>query len=159
MSQRSQVSRDSLWMSISKVLSQSVTESVSQWVTRSPIELLWTAKNYRKLNRKYRDYHLHCPAPPTPMAESEGLRPESQPTSQPSFFCNFHSLPLADEREVHLLFWQCVRKKSGLLPNLPWPPSLTPSLAFFRSKKKTSLFLGWVTIRIWIKVLRVWMEK
>ena len=40
MSQRSQVSRVALWMTISKVLSDWVTESV----TRSPIELFWTAK-------------------------------------------------------------------------------------------------------------------
>ena len=43
MSQRSQVSRVALCMS--KVKVASVSESVSEWVTRSPIELFWTAKN------------------------------------------------------------------------------------------------------------------
>ena len=43
MSQRSQVSRVALCMSKVKVLS--VSQSVSQSVTRSPIELFWTAKN------------------------------------------------------------------------------------------------------------------
>ena len=36
--------RVTLWMSISKVLTDWVTSLVSQWVTRSPIELFWTAK-------------------------------------------------------------------------------------------------------------------
>ena len=40
MSQRSQVSRVALFLSSSKVLSQ----WLNQWVTRSPIELFWTAK-------------------------------------------------------------------------------------------------------------------
>ena len=50
MSQWSQVSRIALCMSKVKV-----SESVSQWVTRSPIELFWTAKNkaVKKLFRKY----------------------------------------------------------------------------------------------------------
>ena len=39
MSQRSQVSRDALCMS------KKVSQSASQSVTRSPIELFWTAKN------------------------------------------------------------------------------------------------------------------
>ena len=45
MSQRSQISWVALFMSISKV--PSVSESVSESVTRSPIELFWTAKNDR----------------------------------------------------------------------------------------------------------------
>jgi len=43
MSQRSQVSWVALCISISKV--PWVSDSVSEWVTRSPIELFWTAKN------------------------------------------------------------------------------------------------------------------
>ena len=42
MSERSQVSRVALCISISKV--PSASQSVSQSVTRSPIELFWTAK-------------------------------------------------------------------------------------------------------------------
>ena len=47
MSQMSQVSGVALWMSSSKVLSQWLT----QWLTRSPIELFWTAKKNPKVTR------------------------------------------------------------------------------------------------------------
>ena len=44
-----QVSRVALWMS--KVKEPSVSESVSEWVTRSPIELFWTAKKYKSIRK------------------------------------------------------------------------------------------------------------
>ena len=56
MSQRSQVSRVALCMSKVKV-SESVSQWVSEWVTRSPIELLWTAKNY-VLKHTHTKYHI-----------------------------------------------------------------------------------------------------
>ena len=52
MSQRSQVSRVALWMSGSKVLTDRVSEWVSESATRSPIELFWTAKNVPWRGRK-----------------------------------------------------------------------------------------------------------
>ena len=67
MSQWSQVSRIALCMAKVKV-SDSVSESVSELVTRSPIELFWTAKNRKNgpwclplvsLGRSYQ-YETHC---------------------------------------------------------------------------------------------------
>ena len=41
-----------------KIKSHSVSQSVSQWVTRSPIELFWTAKNARLSSTSLKE--LHC---------------------------------------------------------------------------------------------------
>ena len=58
-SQRSQVSWDNLWMSKVKVPgswrlsggSWWLSVTVNEWVTRSPIELFWTAKNGHNLSK------------------------------------------------------------------------------------------------------------
>ena len=56
MSQWSQVSRIALYM-VKVNVTQLVSESVSQSVTRSPIELLWTAKNMPKMRELTKVQH------------------------------------------------------------------------------------------------------